>query len=553
MNTQAGFALRGRNPDVLTCIANLSNDEVFTPPAFANQMLDTLTDAWALSHKGANLWANPKVKFLDPFTKSGVFLREITARLTDGLKDTIPDLQARVDHILTKQVHGIAITHLTSLLARRSVYCSKHGTGIHSIAKSFESDAGNIWFERLDHKWDGEKCLHCGASKKTLDREEGLETHAYAFIHTDNIEKRIKEIFGGDMQFDVIIGNPPYQLNDGAGGGGTSAMPIYQLFVEQAKKLEPRYLSMIIPSRWFAGGKGLDEFRESMLGDNRLRSIVDYLTASDVFPGVGLKGGVCYFLWERDNPGECRVTTNFKDWPVSVASRPLLEHGADVFIRFNEAVPILKKVANTEHRTANYFLIPPEHKRFERLVSVRKPFGLASTFRGKVSKGRGDLEIFQKGGNAYVARKNVPSGADLIDRWKVFVGFAAPGTGNKDTYPHKVISTPFIGKPGSVCSETYLCIGPFDSEAEANSVLSYLSCRLTRFLIQLHKASQNTTRKVYTFVPIQDWTRQWTDADLYAKYGLTAKEIAFIEKIVRPMDLTDSSSDEAAEDDSNDE
>lgn len=533
---QAHFILRGRNPDVLTCIANLSNDEVFTPPEFANKMLDTLAAAWAADHNGADLWADKSVRFLDPFTKSGVFLREITSRLTVGLASQIPDLEQRVDHILKNQVFGIGITQLTSLLARRSLYCSKSANGKHSVAKSFENEQGNIWFERVKHSWVGNKCKFCSASKSIFNRKDGLETHAYAFIHTNNIKSRIAEIFGGKMQFDVIIGNPPYQISDGAGGGGTSAVPIYQKFVEQAKKLEPRYLSMIIPSRWFAGGKGLDEFREATLSDNHLRSIDDYLSASDVFPGVGLKGGVCYFLWQRDNPGECKVTTNFKDWPVSTSTRPLLEPGAEVFIRFNEAVPILKKIAQAEQ--SNGSLTPPENKRFDSLVSTRKPFGLASTFKGKTTKTEGDVEIYQKGGKAYVARDKVPSGENLIDVWKIFVGFAAPGTGNKDTYPHRVISTPFIGEPGTISSETYLCIGPFASEAEATSALSYLSCRLTRFLIQLHKASQNTTRKVYTFVPKQEWTRQWTDAELYAKYGLTNEEIAFIEKIVRPMDLS---------------
>src|SRR5712692_4257345 len=153
MSAQAGFALRGRNPDVLTCIANLSNDEVFTPPEFANRMLDTLGEAWAAEYGGANLWADKTVTFLDPCTKSGVFLREITSRLTKGLAAEIPDLEERVDHILTKEVFGIGITYLTSLLARRGVYCSKHATGNHSIAKGFDSDAGNIWFERMEHQW----------------------------------------------------------------------------------------------------------------------------------------------------------------------------------------------------------------------------------------------------------------------------------------------------------------------------------------------------------------------------------------------------------------
>lgn len=546
MSAQAGFALRGRNPDVLTCIANLSNDEVFTPPEFANRMLDTLAEAWAADHGGANLWADRTARFLDPCTKSGVFLREITKRLVEGLKGEIPDLQDRVDHILTQQVFGIAITHLTSLLARRSLYCSKHAQGKHSIAKGFDSDDGNIWFERTEHTWEGERCGYCGASRRALDRGEGLETHAYAFIHTDDIKSRMAELSGGDMQFDVIIGNPPYQLEDA--GYGKSAAPIYHLFVEQAKKLEPRYLSLVIPARWFAGGKGLDEFRGSMLSDNRVRSIDDYLSASDVFPGVGLKGGICYFLWDRDNPGPCRVATHFKDWPVSMATRPLLEEGVDVFIRFNEGLSILKKVIAVERGEPTPLSLPGS-KRFDRLVSSRKPFGLETTFKGKAARRVGDVLVYQNGGAGYTPRSSITTGIDLIDKWKVYVGAAAPGTGNRDTYPHRILSTPFLGAPGTISSETYLCIGPFDSRSQAESVLSYLACRLTRLLILLHKPSQHTTRKVYSFVPSQEWSRRWTDKDLYAKYGLSASEIAFIEKVVRPMDLTDGPSDEAVSDD----
>jgi site-specific DNA-methyltransferase (adenine-specific) len=546
MSAQAGFALRGRNPDVLTCIANLSNDEVFTPPEFANRMLDTLAEAWAADHGGADIWADKSVRFLDPCTKSGVFLREITSRLTNGLTDEMPDLEERVDHILTKQVFGVGITHMTSLLARRSVYCSKHAKGEHSVARGFAGDDGNIWFERTEHAWDGDKCTYCGTSRKTLDRGEGFETHAHAFIHTNNIKKTVAEWFGDDMQFDVIIGNPPYQLDDG--GYGKSAAPIYHLFVEQAKKLEPRYLSLVIPARWFAGGKGLDEFRESMLSDNRLRSIDDYLSAADVFPGVGLKGGVCCFLWDRDNPGPCQVTTHFKDWPTSTATRPLVEQGVDVFIRFNEGLSILTKVAAVECGESQSLSLPDD-KRFDRLVSSRKPFGLDTTFKGKAAKHDGDVLVYQNGGTGYTPRSSIKTGTDLIDKWKLFAGYAAPGTGNKDTYPHRIISTPFVGEPGSISSETYLCIGPFDSQVEAESVLSYLSCRLTRLLILLHKPSQHVTRKVYTFVPTQEWTRTWTDADLYAKYGLSASEIAFIEKIVRPMDLTRNALDEVEPDD----
>lgn len=535
MNEQVSFTLRGRNPDVLTCIANLSNDEVFTPPELAGRMLDMLAEAWATDHGGASLWADKTVRFLDPFTKSGVFLREITSRLNLGLAQDIPDLQERVNHILTQQVFGIGITRLTSLLARRSVYCSKIANGAHSIATSFDTDAGNIWFERTNHTWARGKCTFCGASQAAMDRGEVLETHAYAFIHTENIKTRMTELFGDDMQFDVIVGNPPYQLNDG--GYGTSAAPIYQLFVEQAKALEPRYLSMVIPARWFAGGKGLDEFREAMLADNRLRSIADYLSAADVFPGVGLKGGVCYFLWNRDHPGLCNVSTHFKDWPVSTSTRPLMENGADIFIRFNEGLSILKKVMAMESDVSDGF-VPSTSRRFDQLVSSLRPFGFRTYFRGRKKMREGDVAVYQNGGTGYVAREEVETGTDLIDKWKIYVGRAAPGTGNRDTYPHRILSTPFIGEAGSICSETYLCIGPFNTQTEAESALSYLTCRLTRLLILLHKPSQDTTRKVYTFVPTQDWTKRWTDEDLYAKYGISASEIEFIEKVVRPMDLT---------------
>lgn len=538
--SRAGFALRGRNPDVLTCIANLSNDEVFTPPDLANQMLDLVEQAWADGHSGANIWADRTVRFLDPFTKSGVFLREVVKRLVVGMESQMPDLRSRVDHILANQVFGIAITELTSLLARRSLYCSKWANGEHSIAASMQTPAGNIWFERTEHSWNDGKCAFCGASQIALDRGEGLETHAYAFIHANDIKARVAELFGANMQFDVILGNPPYQLDDG--GFGTSAAPIYQKFVEQAKQLDPRLLTMVIPSRWFSGGKGLDEFRQAMLADDRIRSIDDFLSAAEVFPGVGLKGGVCYFLWDRNNTGPCRVSTHFKDWPDSTATRRLLEPGADVFIRFNEGLSILEKVVAKEADGIGSLSLPTDC-RFDELVSSRKPFGLETTFKGKASKSPGDVLVYQNGGTGYIAREEITTGVDLIDCWKVYIGRAAPGTGNRDTYPHRILSTPFIGGPGTISSETYLCIGPFQSQSEAESALSYLACRLTRLLILLHKPSQDTTRKVYTFVPVQTWDRTWTDEELYVKYGISDDESTFIESIVRSMDVADDSSD----------
>jgi site-specific DNA-methyltransferase (adenine-specific) len=540
VSEQASFTLRRRNPDVLTCIANLSNDEVFTPPEFANRMLDTLTEAWAANHQGANLWADPTVTFLDPCTKSGVFLREITRRLTEGLEAKMPNLEQRVNHILTKQVFGIGITQITSLLARRSVYCSRHADGKHSIAKAFGNDAGNIWFQRLEHTWEGEKCRYCGASKSVFDRAPGLETHAYAFIHTDNIKARLAELFGKHMQFDVIIGNPPYQLDDG--GFGASAVPIYNKFVEQAKALEPRFLIMVIPSRWFFGGRGLDEFRKSMLSDRRTRRLVDYPDSRDVFQGVDVAGGICYFLWDRDNPGECSVIAYEQGNEPDEVVRPLMELGAEVFIRSNKALPILKKIMNVENGDVSGRLELPTGKRFDAQVSAQKPFGLRTFFRGTESRSAdNDILVLQSRGRAWTSRKDITSGEDLIDKWKVFTSkSSSEHAGQVDKNgQRRVLSLSGVIPPGSVVTETYILLGVFDTEDEARNCFSYVVTKLFRFLIAVRSSAQDLARSAYAFVPKQDFSKAWTDSELYNKYGLTDGEVAYIEGLIRPMTGSD--------------
>lgn len=538
MNAQASFNLRGRNPDVLSCIANLSNDEVFTPPELANRILDTLAEAWAANNKGANIWADQTVKFLDPCTKSGVFLREITSRLTKGLEQEIPNLEKRVNHILAKQVFGIGITQITSLLARRSVYCSKHATGRHSIAKSFTCDEGNIWFNRLKHSWDSDKCRYCGAGKSVFDRAAGLETHAYAFIHTDKIKTRLAEIFGGNMQFDVIIGNPPYQMDDG--GFGASAIPIYHKFVEQAKKLEPRVLTMVIPSRWLFGGRGLEEFRNAMLNDNRIRKLVDYPDSRQVFPSVDVAGGICYFLWDRDNPGECKVVEFEHGMGASEAVRPLLEEGAEVFIRSNRALPILRKIMNAE--TGAESLVLPEDRCFDKQVSSQKPFGLRTFFRGKESKSaKNDVLVLQSGGRAWTSRSEITIGQELIDKWKVFTSKSSSehaGQADKNGQ-RRVLSLSGVIPPGSVVTETYILLGAYDTEQQARNCFSYVVTRFFRFLLAVRSSAQDLARSAYQFVPLQDFSKPWTDQKLYKKYGLNEDEIAFIEKLIRPMEVDD--------------
>ncbi len=535
MTGQAGFALRGRNPDVLTCIANLSNDEVFTPPEFANQMLDTLAQAWAADHDGADLWADGTVRFLDPCTKSGVFLREITSRLTMGMAEEIPDLTARVDHILSSQVFGIGITHLTSLLARRSLYCSKYANGEHSIARSFGSAAGNIWFDRTEHTWEGERCGYCGASKSALARGEGLETHAYAFIHTDDTRAQMAELFGGDMQFDVIIGNPPYQLSDG--GYGTSAGPIYQLFVEKALDLDPHYAVFVTPSRWMAGGKGLDKYRERMLTDKRMRRIVDYPKLYEGFPGVKIRGGISYFLWDRMHDGPCKVETIWDGEPTGPTVARHLD-AYDILVRRNEAVPILEKVRKKDEPT------------LDARVSSRKPFGLATNFKGKSSKTgmKRPVKLFENQRISWIERKNIPNNAEWIDEWKVLMT-AVQGT--SAAIETKFLSKPIIAEPGTACTETYLVAGHFDTEDEAANHATYLRTRFVRFLVSLRKPTQHATRDVYGFVPDLSVNQDWTDAKLYRRYGLTKEEIAFIQSQVAEHD--DELFDETVSDNGDDE
>ena len=525
MNEQANFTLRGRNPDVLTCIANLSNDEVFTPPEFANRMLDTLAEAWAERHDGADIWSDSSVRFLDPFTKSGIFLREIATRLIKGLEAEIPDLQERVDHILTKQVYGIAITRLTSLLARRSLYCSKYANGPHSVSTKFENESGNIWFERTEHTWVGQKCSFCGAPRSLFDRELELENYAYEFIHSNNIKHRLTELFGDNMQFDVIIGNPPYQMTGGAGGSSDSS--IYHLFVEQAFKLEPHFVSMVIPSRWMAGGRGLDEFRADMLNSGHIRNLVDFPDSSTAFPGVQIKGGICYFLWDSKHSGTCEVTRIANGSEYAQRARALGEF--DVFIRDERALSILRKVLSKKEATV------------VDLISGDTPFGIATNFKewdNKDGEGKIPLHLISQNKRSigFMKRKVITKNVLSIDTWKVFVP-KAYGAG--ESFPHQILGREIVAGPPSACTQTYLVVSPFESEGAARSFASYYRTRLFRFLVSLRKITQDALRSTYTWVPKQTWDQTWSDQILYEKYGITPEEILYIESMIRPMDGSD--------------
>ena len=492
------------NPDVLTCLANLSSDEVFTPPKLANEILDQLPE---------ELWSDPDAKFLDPFCKSGVFLREIAKRLLTGLEAKIPDQQARINHIFKNQLYGIAITELTALLCRRSVYCSKTANGKYSVCDQFDDVAGNIRFERVEHTWENGKCIYCGASQDALGRGEEYERHAYEFIHTEKPE----EIF--NMQFDVIVGNPPYQLNDG-GGTGSSARPIYNLFVEQAKKLKPRYLTMIIPSRWFSGGKGLDRFRAEMSGDRRIKRIVDFADSRDVFPGVDIAGGALYFLWDRDTEGRCLVDTIFKGKKYS-EERELNEF--KYLIRYAVSARVIRKVMNCNPQWASS------------IVSSRMPFGLDS--KARPSK-KGDLTLIWQSGEGPCDRKVISKGHIYVDSWKVmFSKTTSDHAGQPDhAGTRRIFSKIEILPPGYVCNETYLIFGPFDNERQAKNAKEFLKTKFCRFLVGSVLMTQNIKKDMFSYVPLLDFSKKWNDEDCYVKFNITKDEVAFIEETIRAME-----------------
>jgi len=489
------------NPDVLSCIANLSSDEVFTPPQLVNQILDMFPK---------EIWSDKNARFLDPGCKSGVFLREIAKRLDTGLEKQIPDRQKRLNHIFKNQLFGLSITELTSLLSRRSVYCSKIANGKYSICTVFEDPQGNILFKRIEHAWEKGRCVFCGANDENYERGRELETHAYEFIHIEKPEEIFK------MKFDVIVGNPPYQLSDG--GHGRSAAPIYHKFVLQAKKLNPRFLTMIIPARWFVGGKGLDEFRTEMLTDDRLRKLVDFENSSDVFPGVDVAGGICYFLWERDSRGLCEVT-NFYNGVGVTSERKLCEF--NTFVRHSRSISIIRKVLAKKENNGRCL---------SDVVSSRKPFGMPTNYEPKNSGV--PCWFIQRIGLKYANKSDVTDDKGLLNKWKLLIP-KAPIAGQTDF--SKPVGFYYDGntrvsKPGECCTESWIVACAFSSKAEVISFKSYLFTKIVRFLLLQAVISQDVTKQCFCFVPdLGKYEGEYTDEMLIKRWGISRDEWEFID------------------------
>ncbi len=538
------------NFDILETITNVGNDEVFTPRKTADMMLDSLPE---------EVWHNPDYKWLNPATKNGIFEREIAIRLDRGLADVIPDVETRRKHILQKMIFSIGQTKFTANVARRTIYyCSQanracdgikapdgHYVNGYAIGNGswFNDGEGNIKTPCTDHEYvdsggrpmpsncteEGKTKYHCrycgiGADSKYNDANQ-RETYAYEFIHVNHLvllKHLQKRFFEGDknMKFDIIIGNPPYQLS--TGGAQAQATPIYNKFVEQAIALNPKYLCMIIPSRWFAGGLGLDSFRDKMLNDTHIKNLTDFTNSENCFPSVAIKGGVCYFLWEKDYDGPCNIVTN-DEGSISRAVRYLKEPGCDVFIRRNEAISILRKVLSKKMPS------------LDRIISGTKPFDFPTTFVGQKEKDQEhQVALYGRNSITYVALNQVNRLRDYVGKYKVFIS-GAYGAG--EGFPHQIINVPFFGDKNTCCTETYIVMGPFETEKEARNLLTYLSTKFLRFLVMLKKASQHTLKIVYEFVPLLDLNKSWTDKELYELFGINDEEIAFIDSMVREMNI----------------
>ncbi len=495
-------------PDILDCLAQLSSDEVPTPPKLARAMLDLLP---------GEVWSNPGLRWLDPCCKSGVFLREIAIRLLDGLAEWEPDFEKRREHIFRTMLFGTAITEITGYVSRRTVYYSRDASGEHSVVH-FDEEVGNLPFVSAEHDFKQGRCQVCGAPED-LDRGDTRENYAYAFIHRAYPTKEMK-----DMEFDVVVGNPPYQIDDG--GHNASATPIYHHFVEKAIELNPRYVLMITPSRWFMGGKGLDRYRARMLADRRMRTLVDYPKLYDGFPGVKIRGGVSYFLWDRDHDGPCSIQTMWDGEPVGPPVVRNLD-AYDVLVRRNEAVGIIEKVR--AYRAHGH----PEGT-LDAKVSSQKPFGLRTFFHGATSPdGMADpIKLYGSQRSTWIERADVPKNADWIEEWKVLMSRVQ---GTSAAVERQFLGRPIVSGPKTACTESYVVAGRFSTETEAQRYATYLRTRFARFLVSLRKSTQDAARDVYAFIPDIPLDREWTDADLYERYGLVDEEIAFVESQVKEM------------------
>ena len=434
----------------------------------------------------------------------------------------ISDSEIVTPEKLTDEIVGILpadeITKTTTMLD----IAAKQGEFVYAVYKRFGKQVADNFYSIPTSKITYEFTLKVYTLLGLNTAHVVSDFTAYDLLTnksiTENKQMKIGNIY---MNFDIIVGNPPYQESDG--GAQMSASPIYQKFIQISKGLNPHFISMIVPARWYNGGKGLDEFRNEMLSDLRIRELHDYPDTTDCFIGLNIRGGICYFLWDKKHNDKCSITTHKGGKIGTPVKRRLMEKGLEVFVRYNEAINVLNKVQSKKEKT------------FNSLVSARKPFGLPTNYTDFKTKNTvtHNTLLYRFGQNGYVSKSDIDKNIKAIHLWKVLVPYASPGD---DSYPHLILSKPLVVGENTCCTETYLLVGPFENETIANNVSNYMKTKFFRFMILLAKSTQHITQKNYSFVPIQDFTKQWTDADLYKKYGISEEEITFIDSMIKPIE-----------------
>lgn len=489
----------GVDVDIFDYIPMQEQNRVFTPKKVVIKMLDMLEE------ENPEVFKSTKRKFLDPYSKSGLFLAGIVKRLFQNLRPRFNSDKECLMHILSNQIYA----------------WSPNGPLRKS---SINTVLGFMRFDRVNYEPKDKRSLEDNFLNYDPMNEKGE-------IDNDKVLEHIHKCWGEDMKFDVIIGNPPYQLNDG-GGTGSSAIPLYDKFIKLAILLKPKTLCMIIPSRWYAGGKGLDDFRSLMLNSKNISTLVDFPNSSDCFPGVIIAGGVCYFVWQESYFGDCSVINMDKDNVVSTIKRSLNEY--PIFVRNNTAIGIIDKVRKKQ----NDFLLTN--------VYSRNCFDLISNTRGHKEKSSGDYTLYSRYGKSYIEPGRVKDEFNLVNKYKVIITKAMSG-GNKTTADGKylVLSTLKTLEPQEVCTETYLCLYSFDNAAQAHNFERYAKTKFFRFLLLQALTSINISKDKFIFVPNQDFTLNsdidWTkevsqiDKQLYKKYNLSQEEVDFIEDKVKEM------------------
>lgn len=333
-----------------------------------------------------------------------------------------------------------------------------------------------------------------------------------------------KDMEANKFDFKAVVGNPPYQIMDGGSGRGNSSVPVYHHFVKAAKAVKSRYVSLIMPARWYAGGRGLDEFRDEMLQDKSIVKLYDFIDARDCFPTVDIAGGVCYFLRDEKHEGLCDVVSIIRDKSSSM-TRDLSEY--DIFIRDNVGISIIKKVQNIS-----------EHF-FNEEVFLSSPFGLRSFARGETRPFENAVTLISSDGVSYVHRDDIQKNQEFIDKYKVTIGKIVPNNGEVGADPkkgYKAITKSRVLLPNEINTESYLLLSTFDTEEEANNCAKYFQLKFPRFLLRLSFSSMNIAKDNFQFVPVQDFKVAWTDKMLYDKYGLTEEEQNYVESTIKPME-----------------